>query len=132
VYLVDTNVISEPTHRAPSRKVLSWLARSAVVGVSVVTIMELEAGIGAAPASKRLRLQEWLETLLGSGAVEVHPVDTAVARVAGRLRAARRSRPVATEDLLIAATALSRGAVLATRNTRHFEGLGVPIVNPWD
>ena len=35
-------------------------------------------------------------------------------------------------DGLIAATALEHGLVLATRNVKDFDGLGFPIVNPWD
>ncbi len=34
-------------------------------------------------------------------------------------------------DLMIAAIALSRGAAVATRNTRDFEDCGVKIINPW-
>jgi predicted nucleic acid-binding protein len=34
-------------------------------------------------------------------------------------------------DLLIAATALHHGLIVATRNTRDFERAGVPVVNPW-
>jgi toxin FitB len=36
-----------------------------------------------------------------------------------------------TPDTMIAAIALSRGAVVATMNTRHFEPLGVRVVNPF-
>ena len=35
-------------------------------------------------------------------------------------------------DVLIAATALSRGLVVATRNVRHFDPLGVKVINPFD
>lgn len=34
-------------------------------------------------------------------------------------------------DAQIAATCLAHGAQLATRNVRHFEGLGLAWVNPW-
>ena len=32
---------------------------------------------------------------------------------------------------LIAGIALARRATIATRNTGHFDGLDVPVVNPW-
>lgn len=130
--LVDTNVLSETTRREPSRAVTSWLSRYAVVGLSAVSVMEFQTGVEAAPANRRAKLGAWLDELLSSGAVEVIPVDEAVARLAGRLRAARRKTPPPLEDLLIAATALSRGAVLATRNVADFAGLGVTLVNPWE
>jgi predicted nucleic acid-binding protein len=34
-------------------------------------------------------------------------------------------------DSLIAATALVHDLELVTRNVRHYENLGVKIVNPW-
>jgi predicted nucleic acid-binding protein len=131
VIVVDTNVISETTRREPSRAVIAWLSRHAVVGLSAVSVMELQAGVEAATGARRIRLGEWLDELLSSGAVEVLPVDESVGRVAGRLRAQRRRSLPPLEDLLIAATALSKGAVLATRNVNDFAGLGVTIVNPW-
>lgn len=33
---------------------------------------------------------------------------------------------------MIAAICASRGATLATRNTRDFAGLGLPLVDPWE
>ena len=35
------------------------------------------------------------------------------------------------DDALIAAVTQSTGMTIATRNTRHFQPLGVSIVNPW-
>lgn len=130
--VVDTNVLSETTKREPSRAVLSWLSRHAVVGLSAVSVMELQAGVESAPAPRRDRLAAWLDELLSSGAVDILPMNEAVARLAGRLRASRRRSPPPLEDLLIAATALSHGAVLATRNVSDFAELGVTLVNPWE
>jgi predicted nucleic acid-binding protein len=35
-------------------------------------------------------------------------------------------------DALIAATAKTHGATLATRNISDFEHCGIPLVNPWE
>jgi predicted nucleic acid-binding protein len=56
------------------------------------------------------------------------PIDAPIAENWGQL-AARRSLPVI--DGLIASTAMVRGFVLVTRNTRDFEGLGIQVINPW-
>ena len=40
-------------------------------------------------------------------------------------------RPISIADAQIAATCLSYGAVLATRNVRDFEGTGLDLVDPW-
>jgi len=131
VILVDTNVISESARRSPAPSVLTFLLQHPVVGLSSISVLELEAGVRSAPAARRIRLGLWLDALLESGAVEVIPVDAAVARMAGKLRAETRRRPVAIEDVLIGATALSRGMTLATRNTSHFKRLGVSMINPF-
>jgi predicted nucleic acid-binding protein len=34
-------------------------------------------------------------------------------------------------DTFIAGIAVAHGATLATRNTKHFEDLPMPVVNPW-
>ncbi|HEV3309270.1 MAG TPA: PIN domain-containing protein [Chloroflexota bacterium] len=47
-------------------------------------------------------------------------VDRKIAEAAGRLR---RSSQMRTADAIIAATALTHGLTLFTRNTRHFEGV---------
>ena len=129
--LVDTNVISETARRVPTPSVLTFLLQHPVVGLSAVSVLELEAGVRTAPAAKRVKLGLWLDALLESGAVEVIPIDAAVGRMAGKLRAETRKRPVALEDILIGATALSRGMTLATRNTSHFTRLGVSMLNPF-
>ena len=35
-------------------------------------------------------------------------------------------------DAQIAATCIAHGATRATRNQKHFAGLGVALINPWD
>jgi predicted nucleic acid-binding protein len=59
--------------------------------------------------------------------------DSAAAASAARLAAERKSagRTVNLRDTLIAGIAHTRRATIATRNTRHFEGLDVPVVDPW-
>ena len=61
------------------------------------------------------------------------PFDEPAAQVAGRISAARRKagRSVEIRDVQIAAIAIARNAKLATRNIRHFEGLGLELIDPW-
>ena len=61
------------------------------------------------------------------------PFDQAASQAAGRLAAERRraGRTVEIRDIQIAGIATARKATLATRNLRHFEGLGVALVDPW-
>jgi len=48
------------------------------------------------------------------------------------VRREQLGRPIATADAVIAATALTQGAQLATRNVSGFTGLGLDLINPWD
>ncbi len=61
------------------------------------------------------------------------PFDASAAAQAATLAAERkqRGRPVDMRDTFIAGIALARRASIATRNTRHFDDLTVPLLNPW-
>jgi predicted nucleic acid-binding protein len=133
VYLVDTNILSEPTRRDPNREVLNWLVRQPVVRVSAISVLELEFGIGRLAGARRAALTGWLEELLASPAHQLVDIDAAVARAAGQLkrRAELSGRPRPLADLLIAASAQVTGCVVATRNVNDFQGLGVPLLNPF-
>ncbi|HEY3641077.1 MAG TPA: type II toxin-antitoxin system VapC family toxin [Xanthobacteraceae bacterium] len=141
MYLVDTDVISAG---APSRAVAraglaKWMdEQSAQLYLSTVTVAEIEGGIAKARREKARRkasdLTEWLETLLHLYGDRILPFDLAAARVAGALSDVARSKGSAPgfADIAIAATAHCRGLTLLTRNTRHFEPLGLPTVNPFE
>lgn len=64
---------------------------------------------------------------------QVLPFDVAAARVAGQLGdwAQASGASCGFADIAIAATAASRGLTVLTRNLRHFEPLGVAVVDPF-
>jgi len=85
---------------------------------SVVTRAELFAGSDADEAGLRRLLAPFGEL----------PVDRSVAEVGGRVR---RDVGLALPDALIAATAISRGLTLMSRNRRHFERVpGLRLLAP--
>ncbi len=134
MYLVDTHVLCEPTRPQAAESVGQWLLSQASVKVSALSLMEIEYGLARLPqGEKRNRLTKWLEAVLASPAVEIVAIDVAVARSAGRLKllAESRGRPRPMADLIIAACAQVTGSVVATRNTADFEGLGVPLLDPF-
>jgi predicted nucleic acid-binding protein len=59
--------------------------------------------------------------------------DVAAANAAGAIAAKQRraGRPVEVRDVQIAGIVSARKATLATRNVRHFEGIGVSLIDPW-
>lgn len=56
IYLLDTNVVAEPTTRLrPDPRVVAWLRSTARPNrfLSVITVAEIEAGVAAAPDPAR-------------------------------------------------------------------------------
>ena len=62
IYLVDANVISEPTKQKPNSRVVSWLTKNqAKLVVDSIILGELRIGILALPAGrKRKTLEQWI------------------------------------------------------------------------
>lgn len=132
-YLLDTNIISETRKLRPDSRVSAFLesADSASLFLSVLTTGELRKGVAArrrTDAATADRLAAWVDGIETMFADRVLPVDVAAARLWGEL-AADRSLPVV--DTLLAATAISRGLILVTRNTRDVAPTGVQLLDPW-
>lgn len=136
-YLLDTNVISEPTKARPNEGVVNWLAtvNEDSVFMSVVTVTELRYGIERLPAGKRRsRLDTWLrQELIPRFEGRVLPVHLEIAEVCGRLVARTESvgRQMEPRDAFLAATAEVHGLALVTRNVADFESIVGNIVTPW-
>jgi predicted nucleic acid-binding protein len=100
-----------------------------------MTIGEIRKGIDElAIGQKRSDLQDWLDIDVRAWfAGRILPVTEDIAERWGRMAAAAKKKGVtlAVVDGIIAATALERDLTLVTRNTKHFDALGVALVNPW-
>lgn len=90
--------------------------------LSAVGIVELVHGIHRADTvERRARREAFVEELLS--VVAIYPLNTDVARLAGKLDAEQQSRGtvIPFADLLIGAPALSLGYSVLTVNPRHFK-----------
>jgi len=134
--LVDSNVWSELTRVAPDSKVQQWeKANAAELWLATIVIGELLSGAHLLPEGRRK--QNFLAGY--SDLIEAHgdrivAFDLAAAQQYGAVLAFLESngRNPTTADAQLAAIALSRGMKLATRNTKDFLGLGLPLINPWE
>ena len=132
-YVVDANVLSEPTKPVPDARVVAWLRRHEhEIAVNPIILGELEYGILLLPAGRRrARLEEWFS--VGVERLRVLDFDTATAaswaRLLARLKKKGRAMPI--KDSLIAATALAHQLTVATRNTTDFRHAGVAVENPF-
>lgn len=137
LYLLDTNVVSEPSRPRPDPRVLTWIVetRREDKAVSTITFGEIEQGIALLSLGRRrCELSRWFEEEVPEQfADHVIPVDVSIAREWGRIAAAarREGRDITTQDGLLLATATIRKLVLVTRNERDFRGRGMDLLNPW-
>ncbi len=133
--ILDTNVIAETMRQEPNHRVLAWLGQAQRdLAIATVCVAELSYGIARIRPEQRAarldaNLNAWLERLEG----RIYPFDENAALICGEIRgiAARRGRPLAMIDAMIAATALRFETAVATRNVRDFDVPDLVVINPW-
>ena len=132
MFLFDTVALSESTKPHANPGFVLWLESVPPehIHTSVLCLGELRRGVEMLPpGQKKNRLAQWLETDLPAWLGDrVLVVDEAVGQIWGRLGARGSQSPI---DALIGANAVSAGLTVVTRNVRDFDGLGVPVLNPW-
>ncbi|MCL6536733.1 MAG: PIN domain-containing protein [Armatimonadetes bacterium] len=128
--LLDTDILSEVLKGRNPQVVAqaeAYLRHHAMLTVSAVSVIEVVSGL------QRMARSAQLEQFLGAlDAIEVLPVDTQSAVLAGRIDGdlLRTGQPIGRADPIIAAQAITHGLVLVTGNVRHYErivALGYPL-----
>ena len=136
--VLDTNVLSELITARPDPEVVSWLETQPMDALFTTAISQGEMLYGACilPAGRhRDTLLHEVEAIFSADmAGRVLPYDSDAAGIHATIAAMHRARgrPISQPDAMIAGIVASRGAVLATRNVRDFEGCGIVVVDPWD
>ncbi len=130
-YLLDTNTIVRYLNgRAPNVQVRLSAVPLAELAVSAIVVAELRYGAAKSlnPA-KALAAQDQLLSL-----IDTIPFDQAAADAYGHIRATleQQGRPIGANDLLIAATALSRHMTLVTHNTSEFSRVAGLLLDDWE
>jgi predicted nucleic acid-binding protein len=135
--VVDTTVTSEIMRPAPAGSVRAWLAEQPVreLYTTAITVAEIGYGIARlADGQRKELLAVAAAEVFSSFSDHVLPFDDRAAAeyadvVLGRERA---GTPISGFDAQIACICRSRGAVLATRNVKDFDNVGIELTNPWD
>jgi len=135
---LDKSVSEYNRDETPHPSVVKWIETTSetLQYLSVLTLGEIEKGILLLDEGKRRReIKQWFEKdLQARFAGRILAIDKNVASVWARFIAPplKQGRPLPTIDSLLAASALAHDLTFVTRNVKHFAGLQVPLLNPWD
>ena len=138
MYLIDTNVISETRKKRKANAGVKAFfenahQQEASLYISVITVGELRRGVELiryrGDVKQSDQLESWLNALIKDYTENILSFDETEAQIWGKLRTPHYENAI---DKQIAATALTHGLTLVTRNIKDFEGTGVELMNPFD
>ena len=136
--IADTNVVSEFMKDKPDETVLAWAQGldAADLTICVVTVEEIERGLGRLPEGKRRRnIEQRWHKLVDAFSDTIALYDVPAARAAAEILVGAEAggHPMGLADAQIARICVVSGSVLATRNVRDFDRVAaLNIVNPLD
>ncbi|MGE0255099.1 MAG: type II toxin-antitoxin system VapC family toxin [Alphaproteobacteria bacterium] len=129
---VDTNAAIAAMKGSPSHLVRRFDRALAAGELALPAIVLFELWYGVGRSERRRQNADRLQSFLASP-MELMSFDAGDAAEAGEIRAAlaRAGTPIGPYDLLIAAQARRRSAVLVTANTREFARVPGLAVEDW-
>lgn len=134
MFLVDTNVLSE-RRKGPraDQGVVDFIGGTEhEIFLPVQVVGELQYGIEAlkqrGDLPQAIRVENWVQEILEDYALRILPFDLPCAKIWGILRGSSDQNQI---DKQIAAIALVHDLTVVTRNTGHFSGTGVRLLNPF-
>jgi tRNA(fMet)-specific endonuclease VapC len=118
-YLLDTDTFSNLVYDHARVELRYALVGTAATCISTVTVKEIEFGRQLHP-ERMTRLNSRIDTLLSE--IPALLFDSDDARMAAEIEVnlTRAGKRIEKEDMMIAGTALAKGLILVTSNTRHF------------
>lgn len=124
LYLLDTNIVSEPTRRTPDPKVITNIDEKSLFSVICAPVWyELQKGVELLPDGRKKSMlwnynNDYVRTVYPILPYDEH-CATIQADIFGRM--IKNGTPVSASDAQIAATALANNLIIVTRNTKDFE-----------
>ena len=138
MFLLDTNALSALVAVRLPPEIAAWMAGTPERFLFTATICQAEliGGIAVLPDGRRRQnlTDAAYALLVAEFAGKILPFDGPAANAYPEIFAARRrsGRHAHPTDLMIAATAQSRGLSVVIRNVGDFDGCGVTVINLWD
>lgn len=134
-YLLDTNVISEPTKKFPNDSIMNKLKEYAYVSaIPSISVAEIWKGIKLQEegSKKQLRNIDYITNDVPLLYTEI-PFDHHAAVIYGDVYKALRDKHLnkSENDIMIAATAIANNMILVTHNTKDFEDIPNLMVEDW-
>lgn len=138
-FLLDTSVVSifGPGRTDASDEFVAWArVMNDQLHLSSITIFEITQGIAKLTRTEQhqraVRFTSWRDNLSAQFGERQLPVSQTVSIAAGQMSddAFAAGRHPGFLDVLIAGTAKAHDLVVLTRNIKHFEPLGVTVVDP--
>ena len=126
IYLLDTNIISEPTKLSPNENVIQKLADNLEYScISAITWAEMLSRIKSLPEGKRKTglFDYSIESVQKQ--YEILSFDASAANIYSDLyeRLKTKGAPAQRFDLMIASIAISNNLILVTRNVSDFKDI---------
>ena len=133
LYLLDTNIISEPLKAIPSQRVLDNLkVNEGKAAICSPVLHELQYGMERLPASKKKELILDFINIVILPSLPILPYESKSAVIHAGLRAKleAKGKPIGFVDTQIASIAIANNLVLVTRNIKDFKNIkGLELEN---
>ena len=133
LYLLDTNIISEPLKIGPNQKVLDYLKMNEdKTAICSPVLHELKYGAERLPSSrKKVLILEYINTvILPSLPIIPYESDSAIIHAELRAKLEAKGKTIGFVDSSIASIAIVHNLILVTRNVKDFENIeGLKIEN---
>ena len=136
MYVLDTNVLSELRAGKPRAEpsVIRWAQSVPLkqIYLSAITILEVELGIlqlerRNPPQGSALRA--WFRGIPATFEGRILPFTSEIAIRCATLHV---PDPAPERDAMLAATAMTHGMTMVTRNVGDFIMAGLDVLNPWE
>ncbi len=134
LYLLDTNIISEPLKIIPNQKVLDSLKiNEGKTALCSPVLHELQYGVDRLPSSrKKSFILEYINTvIMPSLFIFPYESESAIFHAGLRAELEAKGETIGFVDSQIASIALANNLILVTRNIKDFENIKKLKLENW-